>query len=79
MASRMRVYLGRCATARTLGFAHPGYLTSQAGALGRRGGVLAIVLHQDGGCAVDVEVGGQDRWKRRTAAKASEAFISGLT
>jgi hypothetical protein len=28
---------------------------------------------------VYVEIGGHDRWKRRTEAKASEAFISGLT
>jgi hypothetical protein len=39
----------------------------------------AVVLHQDVGGAVDVQVGGHACRKRRTAAKASEAFMSGLT
>ncbi len=43
------------------------------------GRFLAVLADEDVGGAVDVQVGGQDRWKRRTAAKAFEAFISGLT
>ena len=42
-------------------------------------GILAVLADRDVGGAVYVEGGGHDRWKRRTAAKASEAFISGLT
>jgi hypothetical protein len=43
------------------------------------GRFLAMLADEDVGGAEDVEVGGQDRRKRRTEAKASEAFMSGLT
>ncbi len=49
------------------------------GALGSlQGGVLAVLADQDGGGAVDVEVGGH-KWRRTssTALTAAEAVMSG--